>query len=217
MDLSVRHPRTMSDMSTAVAQAELSQAPARTTLRVPAGCTSWWGVDGSTRCVSIGVASPSGQRAVRTAPFPKISGPARLGAIYALTRDLALDLARRYPPGLILVEQPSGSSQAVNHELEYAVGVIQAAVYDGAYQAVRHGVPMDTVVASWWKARACGSGAIRKTYKDAQTGRKRPLALEDYEVMRWARSVGYKGTSWDEADALAIAEASRRETALVEP
>jgi hypothetical protein len=34
--------------------------------------------------------------------------------------------------------------------------------------------------------------------------------------MKWARLNGYTGASWDEADALGIAEAARRDTALEE-
>jgi hypothetical protein len=196
-------------------QQELFQAPPRSRIAVPAGHTAWWGVDGSTKCIAIGVATEYAghvRRAVRSAPFP--SPPTdgrRLAAIHAITSELAAELADRYPPGLVLVEQPSGSSQVVNHELEYAVGVIQAAVYAAA------GEPrMDMVVSSWWKARACGHGNLYKTMKVPGSSRKKPLPLEEYGVMRWARLVGYKGGSWDEADALGIAEAARREHALIE-
>lgn len=197
-----------------IAQQELFEAPARRRLIVPKTTTSWWGVDGSTRGVAIGVTTTDDppRRAVRTAPFPRLNGPPRLSAIYADSRALAMTLAERYPPGLILIEQPSGSSQVVNHELEYAVGVIQAAVYDGVFQALGHGARIETVVSSWWKAKACGKGNIYKTEK--VNGRKRPVALEEYGVMRWARLNGYQGSSWDEADALAIAEAGRRDVAL---
>lgn len=215
--VSVRHRRTMTDM-TAIAQQELFEAPARTRVIVPAGCDSWWGVDSSTKRVAIGVCRQEGDRVrrdVRSAIFPTGTGAVRLAAIYAATRALALDLAATYRPGLILVEQPSGSDRAVNHELEYAVGVIQAAIYDGAYSAIGHAPGMDTVVSGWWKARACGAGNIYKTYKPPGATRKKLLPLEEYGVMKWARLQGYQGDSWDEADALGIAEAGRRDVALI--
>ncbi len=201
----------------AISQQELFEAPARSRIIVHDGCTAWWGVDGSTKRVAIGAVTgepPELHRIVRSAAFTTSDGAVRLSDIYRETRDLAGALAARCPPGLILVEQPSGSAQAVNHELEYAIGVIQAAVYDGVYSALGHAVRQDTVVSSWWKLRACGKGNVYKTAKDPQTGRKKLLPLEEYAVMQWARLAGYTGHSWDEADALAIAEAGRREHAL---
>jgi hypothetical protein len=204
---------------TALAQQELLEAPPARRIIVPKGCGSWWGIDPSTHSVAIAaVGSVDGQlaREVSTALFPRVSGPARLRDIYAEARALARRMALRWPPGLVLVEQPSGSMQAVNHELEYAVGVIQAAVLDGVWSELGHGVQMETVVSSWWKVRACGAGNIYKTSKVAGSSRKKPVGLEEYGVMRWARLNGYTGGSWDEADAMGIAEAARRDTGLEE-
>lgn len=200
---------------TALAQQELLEAPPARRIIVPAGCVTHWGVDPSTLGVAIATVSgeqPGLVRKVRTAPFPRLSGPARLREIYEATKRLAARMALEDAPGLVLVEQPSGSMQAVNHELEYAVGVIQAAVLDGVWSALGHGVLMETVVSSWWKAKACGAGNIYKTVK--VNGRKRRCELEEYGVMRWARLNGYAGSSWDEADAMGIAEAGRRDVAL---
>lgn len=200
----------------AVAQQELFEAPARSRILIPAGCTAWWGVDGSTKRVAIGACTgepPDVRRAVRMAAFTTREGAPRLSNVYAETRALAMRLAERYPPGIILVEQPSGAVR--NLELEYAVGVIQAAVYDGVYQALGHAPTMDTVTSSWWKLRACGRGDISKYVKTPGARRKKLLPLEEYGVMQWARLVGYQGSSWDEADALAMAEAARREHALI--
>jgi hypothetical protein len=105
--------------------------------------------------------------------------------------------------------------QAVNHELEYAVGVIQAAVLDGVWSALGHGVQMETVVSSWWKSEGRRARATPTRPKKLPGGRKRKLALEEYHVMRWARLNGYQGSSWDEADAMGIAEAGRRDCELV--
>lgn len=200
---------------TALAQQELLEAPPARRIIVPCGCDAWWGIDPSSVRVAIATvrgAVPDVDREVRTAPFARVSGPARLPEIYTQTFLLAREVARTAPPGLILVEQPSGSSQAVNHELEYAVGVIQAAVLAGVHAELGRWAQMETVVSSWWKARACGNGAIYKTVKE--NGRKRPCQQEEYGVMRWARLNGYRGSSWDEADAMGIAEAARRDVAL---
>jgi hypothetical protein len=202
---------------TALAQQELLEAPPARRIIVPAGCTAWWGVDGSTLAVAIATVSCEADtvvRYVRTAPFPRVSGPSRLREVYDATRSLAARMALREPPGLILVEQPSGSGQQVNHELEYAVGVIQAAVLDGVWSTLGHGAQMETVVSSWWKSKGTGKGNAYKTEK-LPGGRKRKLGLEEYHVMRWARLNGYQGSSWDEADAMGIAEAGRRDCELV--
>jgi hypothetical protein len=58
---------------TALAQQELLEAPPARRIIVPAGCTSWWGVDGSTLAVAIATVSCEADtvvRYVRTAPFP---------------------------------------------------------------------------------------------------------------------------------------------------
>jgi hypothetical protein len=202
---------------TAIARQELMEAPPARRIIVPVGCVAHWGVDPSTLGVSIATVSgeqPGLVRMVHTAPFPRVSGPTRLREVFEATRALAARLALREAPGLVLVEQPSGSMQAVNHGLEYAVGVIQAAVLDGVWSALGHGVQMETVVSSWWKARACGAGNIYKTVKVPGSSRKRRCDLEEYGVMRWARLNGYTGSSWDDADAMGIAEAGRRDTAL---
>jgi hypothetical protein len=204
---------------TALAQQELLEAPPARRIIVPRGCGWVWGVDGSTRCAAIAATAGAAgdvRHDVRSVPFPQIAGPGRLRVIYNDTRALAAELAAVAPPGLVLVEQPSGSMQAVNHELEYAVGVIQAAVLDGIWSVLGHGAQMETVVSSWWKVRACGRGDIYKTQKVPGKTRKVAVPFEEYGVLRWARLNGYEGSSWDEADAMGIAEAGRRDTGLEE-
>lgn len=202
-------------MSEQLGQQALLERPKPKSLIVPRGHGTWWGVDGSTRCVALGVAGPDSLVA-RSVPFAGLEGGQRLSAIYAETRGLAEEIAAGGQlPGIIGVEQPSGSGQQVNHELEFAVGVIIAAVYDGVVAACGMPPAMRLIVGSWWKARSCGNGSAKKTKKVA--GKKRPvkLELEEYEVMRWARLNGYAGGSWDEADALGMAEAMRGEWDLV--
>jgi hypothetical protein len=181
---------------------------------VPRGASWWWGVDSSTRGLSISWANGE-ERGVASNPVPPGYLPiARLSAIYEVAVDLASRLARSYPPGIVGLEQPSGSGQQVNHELEFAVGVASVGVYDGIRRSSGHVPKFELLVASWWKVRACGRGDIRKTKK--VPGRAKPvkLDLEEYEVMRWARLNGYTGGSWDEADAMAMAEAMRGEWEL---
>lgn len=106
-------------------------------------------------------------------------------------------------PGVVFVEQPSGKQE--NPALSYAVGAIQAGVYDGLFSAGVGAVRIETVPSSTWKKAATGYGAVYKPKRG--DGR-------EYGVLTWARQNGYGGSSWDEADALGIAEAARRTIAL---
>jgi hypothetical protein len=195
---------------TQLGQQELMAPPPTKRLAVFGGATAHWGIDPSSRGISLAWITAAGQRGVRTVPFPKLDAGARFSTIYALSNNLAHDVAlgclpeldRPAAPGLIHVEQPSGAF--VEHELEYAVGCVIAGVYDGVRRA---GVPparVETITSSWWKKRACGNGGIRKPKKRS----------EPYGVLSWALLNGYTGRSWDEADAWAIAEAARRDVAL---
>jgi hypothetical protein len=191
-------------------QQQLLQPPARRRIIVAPGHGAWWGIDPSTVRVSVAYIASDGARGVRTAPFPRSDGAARLSGIYAETVRFVVECASwgygTFPaPGLVLVEQPSGKSE--NPNLSYAVGVIQAAVFDALYSHFRRAVQIETCTSSWWKKRACGSGAIFKPKRGSG---------EKYGVLTWAQENGYAGSSWDEADALGIAEAARREVALEE-
>jgi hypothetical protein len=168
---------------TLLAQQELVEpAPVRR-LIVPQQCGSWWGVDPSTVRLSVAYVTPEGERGVRTVPFARADGPARLSEIYAQTRLFA----RRacvydgFPlPGLVMVEQPSGKME--NPNLSYAVGVIQAATWAVLGRCSMR-VRIETCTSSWWKKRACGRGNIYKPKKRA----------EEYGVVTWARQNGYAG------------------------
>lgn len=172
--------------------------------------TAWWGVDPSSRGLSIAWATCDDdgtvRRGVRSAMWPQdLHGGRLLATVYREARDLAYLIALKPDarPGVILVEQPSGAQP--NPVLSYAVGVAQAAIYEGALNATGVVPHIETCTSSWWKKRACGNGAIRKPKRRADG---------EYGVLAWAHLNGYPGTSWDEADALAIAEAARREIAL---
>lgn len=184
-------------------QQQLVEPPARRRLIVPAGSgSSWWGVDPGVGRVALGFVGRDGRRGACTAPFADLKGGARLAEIWRETRRIAIDMLCVWPrPGLVWVEQPSGSKR--NLPLEYATGVIQAALFDAL------GCAVETVASSSWKLTACGRGNIYKP--DPKKNRPGP-----YGVLVWAQANGYNGWSWDEADAFAIAEAARREVMLEE-
>jgi hypothetical protein len=171
------------------------------TRRLDALGSTHWGVDPSTRHIAIACAET---REVATAPFAPVSGAARLDEIYVQTRRLVSDLISRDwdIPGVIVVEQPGGSS--INWPLYYGVGVIQAALWAEASRQAMGAVQVETMPPNSWKKIAVGRGDV---YKPKVKGGR-------YGVLEWARHRGYEGSSWDEADALGIAEAARRTIAL---
>jgi hypothetical protein len=198
-------------------QQELMESPPTRRIIVPLGHGAAWGIDPSSVRVSAAYAvnlDGGVARAARTASFDTLKGAPRLAAIYRETRDFVADeLATHFPaPGIVHVEQPSGKSE--NLDLVYACGVIQAAVVDGLWAAYGRPVQVETVVSAHWKLVACGRGNIYKTQRVPGKVKPVPVPLEEYGVMVWARANGYRGFSWDEADALGIAEAARREVAL---
>jgi len=162
------------------------------------GMTAHWGCDPSTQRVAIACG-----RRVRTHSFPQTDGLARLSDIYAGTMDFMEDLLLAWPaPGFMLVEQPSG--QHVDPILWYAVGATITAIQDAC---AGHGTRVETITPSAWKKVAVGQGNLYKP-TTKKLGR-RPEFL-DYGVAQWAAQNGYEGHSWDESDALGIAEAGRR-------
>lgn len=164
-------------------------------LIVRRGMGAHWGVDPSTLRIAVACGSR-----VQTHSFPRTEGLARLNDIYESTVAFMEDLVSWPIPGFVLVEQPSGKT--INLELVYAVGVVIAAM-----EAVLPGTHFETVTSSSWKRVACGRGDIYKPRKGDGW---------EYGVLRWARENGYEGSSWDEADALGIAEAARRLVTLEE-
>lgn len=189
-------------------QQELLEAGPRRRLIVPRGHVAHWGVDPGVERVAFGYVYGA-RRTAATASFPVLSGGARLAAIWRETARMASALALEYAwerPGLVWVEQPSGDRP--NPALSYATGVIMAAIADALPHAV-----VETVPSATWKKAATGYGAH---YKPTRKKLGRTPRFEDYGVAQWAAANGYAGSSWDECDALGIAEAARREVALEE-
>ncbi len=184
-------------------QQELMEPPPSRVLHVPDTRTTWWGIDPSTKRVALAWTDGE-RRGVIMRPIPPCASAHRLTLIHEITGVL---VARAFvdggPPGITLIEQPSGKVQSP--ELLYAVGVTIASVYS---HLVAYGIDLPTVetcASAWWKKRACGRGDIYKpkTHEDRQ-----------YGVLTWAQANGYQGSSWDEADAWGIAEAARRDVEL---
>jgi Holliday junction resolvasome RuvABC endonuclease subunit len=107
----------------------------------------------------------------------------RLGLLDRQVRIFARQRAADFPAVVCWVEQPSGRFR--NLPLTYAVGVVQAAIFETL------GVPVWTIPSSTWKARTVGVGNATKA-----------------QVMAWAERVATVDGQ-DEADAVGIAHAGR--------
>lgn len=187
-------------------QAEMFTPGPTRRLIVAEGHTAWLGIDPGTTRVAVASVTADGIRGVSQVAFPAQEGGERLASIYsrtvALVRDVvALDIG----PGVVVVEQPSGSQP--NPPLSYAVGTIMAAAFRGVLLATGFPVVVETVPSATWKKVACGHGGIRKPKSKADG---------EYGVLEWARGMGYVGDSYDEADAWGIAEYARRTFLLEE-
>jgi hypothetical protein len=202
------------EMTGRLGQQSLLEVPPERRVIVSQGFTAHWGVDSSTRGVSVAHVAADGAWGVRSATFAPLEGPHRLSDIYAETRRLVAPLRDLYSwplPGLVLFEQASGAHD--NPPLLYALGAIQAAVWDGL-GTLAPATRMEMVPSATWKKRATGRGDVYKPTKK-KLGR-RPV-FEDYGVAVWARDeLGYAGDSWDECDALGMAVAGRRLVTLEE-
>ncbi len=108
----------------------------------------------------------------------------RLGWLDRQVRIRARQLAGEFPPEVVWVEQPSGRHR--NLPLTYAVGVIQAALFESL------AVPVWTISSSAWKRATVGAGNATKP-----------------QVAAWVTARGVDFDGQDEADAIAIAAAGR--------
>ncbi len=107
----------------------------------------------------------------------------RLGLLDRQVRIVARQFAGSFPPVVVWVEQPSGRFR--NLPLTYAVGVVQAAVFEVV------GCPVWTIPSGAWKRRTVGVGNATKA-----------------QVMAWSERLAVVDGQ-DEADAVAIAWAGR--------
>lgn len=185
---------------TMLGQAELFVPTPTRRLVVPQTHVNYWGVDPSTLRVAIATIDAEGRRGSDVASFPKLAATKRLPEIRRLTHLLATMICELLPPGVIVVEKPAGFGDRPNPELAYACGAIICALGEAAPAA-----HIELVESSRWKKAVLGYGAIRKP---------KVTDPEPYRVLTWAQELGYSRTSWDEADAWAIADWGRRTYAL---
>ena len=187
-------------------QAEMFTPGPTRRLIVAEGNSAWLGIDPGTTRVAVASVTADGVRDVSQAAFPRRDGGERLASIYSRTVALVREIVEvGIRPGVVVVEQPSGSQP--NPPLSYAVGVIMAAAFEAVMRATRFPVVVETVPSTTWKKVSCGHGGIRKPKSKADG---------EYGVLEWARSTGYVGDSYDEADAWGIAEYARRTFLLEE-
>lgn len=198
-------------------QPQLLEPPPTRRIIVPRGHFAHWGIDPSTRGVSVSgvedartVPEGTGDLWVQSTAFRTHSGPhaslTRLSDVHYESARFARHLVEKYgPPGLVWVERPGGKSR--NYALDYALGTIVAGMDEAIEAATGHRVRFEEVEPASWKKTACGRGNLYKP--DKKKGR-----TAEYPVLLWARELGYSGMSYDEADAIGIAEAARRTVAL---
>jgi len=145
-----------------------------------------WGVDVSLSLLAFGFAAvESGDVQVESLVTRTTEREgARLGLLDRQLRIVPGQVADCYPPACIFVEQASGRFRAP--QLTYAVGVVQAALYEAL------GVPVWSVPSSKWKRSTVGVGNATKP-----------------QVRAWVDRLGVEVEGQDEADAVAIACAGR--------
>lgn len=108
----------------------------------------------------------------------------RLGLLDRQVRIYARQRAAEFAPAVVWVEQPSGRFR--NLGLTYAVGVIQAALFEAL------ACPVWTIPSSTWKRSTVGAGNATKE-----------------QVAAWVIAQGADFNGQDEADAYCIAAAGR--------
>jgi hypothetical protein len=168
---------------------------ARKRLIVRTGHDCWYGNDPSTKRDAGAALTKDGERFGAVRSIPTLVGARRLEAIRAETIELCAELLKHGHPGVVVVEAPAAYGKRPNPELAYAVGAILCGLVVGV--PVTH---VEFVPSAKWKLEVCGFGAIKKPP---------PTSKEEYAVLGWARSVGVETSSWDLADAHAIAEYAR--------
>lgn len=148
-----------------------------------------WGIDPGFRRIAIASLVP-GRFKVRSREvpdgLPRVETLVRLSEV---TLELARELAEYGQPRSIIVEQPSG--KFIKPDLYYAASAIMVVLYDFGF--------VDTLPPASWKKTALDNGTAKK-----------------HDIMAWAKSIGYTGSSQDEADALGIARAGEKRTIVMD-
>jgi Holliday junction resolvasome RuvABC endonuclease subunit len=148
-----------------------------------------WGIDPSTKRISVGLVLPDHRMRVHTLSMPTGHFARRLAQGHQELVRWLPQLALHYgEPALVLVEEPMGKTMSQVHpSSQRAVGVLLAAL---AWSLPRSDINL--CVPGTWKARSVGHGRASKD-----------------DVMGWAiAACGYSGSLQDEADALGIAWAA---------
>lgn len=109
----------------------------------------------------------------------------RLGLLDRQVRIYARQHHREFPPACVWIEQASG--RFPSPQLTYAIGVIQAALFE----TLR--CPVWTIPSGTWKKRSVGVGNASKQ-----------------QVAAWVEGLRIDAKDQDESDAIAIAYAGRR-------
>jgi Holliday junction resolvasome RuvABC endonuclease subunit len=158
-----------------------------------------WGIDPSTKRVSVGLVLPGHQIRVHTLSMPTGHFARRLAHGHAALCDWLPRLINHYgAPASILIEEPFGGvgQNQVHPSSNRSLGVLLAALS----WALPH-TDLDLIGPGTWKARSVGHGRASKD-----------------DVMSWAiAACGYAGSLQDEADALGIAWAAALSASAAPP
>lgn len=148
-----------------------------------------WGIDVSTQYIAIGIVGQDRAQANRV-KLEKLEHPAeRLHMARRRILSFTKALASHFPPALVYVERPTGHRDRTPLILVQMAAVAQCAVYDALADHFVQPVPVREVAVASWKKRSVGFGNASKD-----------------QVMAWCREqFGYRGSSQDEADSMAIA------------
>lgn len=183
------------------------------------------GIDPSTVRMSVATIVPVELRGpafvVETLSLPRVENVARnehvrLAATFAELESWLAGLVRVWSPEVVVVETPFAHGRLVPTESFHVIGVLLA-VLGGLRVRVERMGPQE------WKRAALGAGAggTKKPAAKCPRGGSHtwPRAnvygdgsclkcgAAGYGVLRWARTAGYEGVLWDEADALGLATA----------
>lgn len=200
-----------------MAQQELLEVPPERHVVLPLSLrdsAGWWGVDVSTSRFNVAWVDQQGRRGVHSVRLGAASDNVgeRLTRFARRLRELVdAMLADGCPvPAVVFVEQPAalGGKGGSKPIMWYTVAVATQTVYERAKAHAGHVPYVATVPSATWKLSAVGRGNIKKPPRPPGTP---PPPPDAYPVWQWARTLGLAADgSWDDADAMGIAECARR-------